>query len=326
MIITYAQAISSALEEEMGRDKQLTLIGEDIGQYEGVFKATKGLFKKFGPDRVKDTPISEQAIIGAAIGTALLGYRVVAEIMYIDFATLASDQIINYAAKIHYMSGGKQVVPIVIRTQQGAGIRNAGQHSQSLEAWYAHIPGLKVLAPSTPYNAKGLLKAAIRDDNPVLFIEHKKLYKTKGEVPDQDYLVEIGKADVKREGGFLTIIAYSRMVSVAEEVSDILYEKYGKQCEVIDLQSISPIDADTVVNSVKKTGNAAVLHEACTSYGAGGEISSIIQEQAFDWLDSPVLRIGAPDTIVPFSSVLEDSFIPSPQTVLEKITSHFGLE
>lgn len=296
MIITYAEAISLAIKEEMLRDKYLTIVGEDIGRYGGVFKATRGLYEKFGEDRVKDTPISEAAIIGLAIGSSLLGYRVIAEIMYIDFLTIASEQIVNQAAKIHYMSGGRLSVPIVIRTQGGAGIRNAAQHSQSLEAWFMHIPGLKVVMPSTPYDAKGLLKSAVRDDNPVIFIEHKKLYSTKGKVPEEEYTLEIGKADIKREGKDITIICNSYMVLIAQQVALILDEEYGVSCEVIDLRTISPLDKETVIKSVIKT-----------------------------YLDYPVLRICGPNVPVPFCSDLEDHYIPDTKRCIGEMKKHFQM-
>jgi pyruvate/2-oxoglutarate/acetoin dehydrogenase E1 component len=325
MKITYAEAISDAISEEMKRDKYLTLIGEDIGRYGGVFRATKGLLEEFGADRVRDTPISETAIIGTAVGSAMLGYRVIAEIMYIDFLMIAMDQLINQAAKLHYMTGGKVNIPIVIRTQGGAGIRNAAQHSQCLESWFAHIPGLKVLIPSTPYDAKGLLKAAVRDNNPVLFIEHKKLYSTKGEVPEAEYLVDIGKADIKLAGRHLTLICYSYMVTVALEAAKILKRKCGFEAEVIDLRTITPLDKEAILSSVKKTNKAAILHEAPRQGGFGGEIIAIIQEEAFDYLDSPVLRICGPDTPVPYAPELEDFYVYTPERVAEKIIAYFRL-
>ncbi|MCL5985113.1 MAG: alpha-ketoacid dehydrogenase subunit beta [Actinobacteria bacterium] len=325
MITTYAEAISSAIKEEMLRDSNLTIIGEDIGRYGGVFKATKGLYEQFGEKRVKDTPISEAAITGIAIGASLLGYRIIAEIMYVDFLTIASEQIVNQAAKIHYMSGGKLSVPIVIRTQGGAGIRNAAQHSQSLEAWFMHIPGLKVVMPSTPYDAKGLLKSAIRDNNPVIFIEHKKLYSTKGDVPEKEYTIEIGKADVKREGDDITIICNSYMVLIAHQAAEILDGKYNINCEIVDLRTISPLDKDTIIKSVKKTNRVVILHEACEQGGIGGEIISIIQEEAFDYLDYPILRICGPNTPVPYSPELEDYFIPSENTTVNRIVEHFKI-
>ena len=325
MITTYSEAISSAIKEEMEKDKFLTVIGEDIGRYGGVFKATKGLYDKFGEERIKDTPISEAAIAGIAIGASLIGYKVIAEIMYVDFMTIASDQIVNHAAKIHYMSGGKLNLPIVIRTQGGAGIRNAAQHSQSLEAWFMHIPGLKVVMPSTPYDAKGLLKSSIRDKNPVVFIEHKKLYSTKGDVPSEEYTIEIGKADIKRKGKDVTIICNSYMTIVAQQSAEILNEKYNVSCEIVDLRSISPLDKNTIINSVKKTNKVVILHEACEQGGIGGEIISIIQNEAFDYLDFPILRICGPNTPVPYSSELEDYFIPSSNRIINKIIEYFKI-
>lgn len=245
--------------------------------------------------------------------------------MYIDFATIASEQIVNQAAKIHYMSGGRLKVPIVIRTQQGAGIRNGAQHSQSLEAWYMHIPGLKVVMPSNPHDAKGMLKAAIRDDNPVLFIEHKKLYSIKGELPEEGYIIEPGKASMVKTGKDLTIISNSFMVMVALELADMLEDRYSISCEVIDLRSISPVDIVCIIESIKKTNKVAVLHEAPRQGGIGGEISAMIQEQAFDYLDYPVLRICGPDTPVPFCSDLEDLFIPSAEKCFQKVVDFFQL-
>lgn len=323
--ITYAKAISQTIKEEMRRDPHLTIIGEDIGRYGGYFKATEGLYREFGSERVKDTPISEIAIIGAAIGSSILGYRVIAEISYIDFLTISSEQIVNQAAKIHYMSGGRLKVPIVIRTQCGAGIRNAAQHSQCLEAWYMHIPGLKVVMPSTPYDAKGLLKSAIADDNPVIFIEHKKLYRTKGDVPEKDYKIEIGKADIKREGEDITIICNSYITHIALKSAEILDTEYNTSCEILDLRSISPLDIDSIIKSVKKTGRVVIMHEACEQGGIGGEIISIIQKEAFDYLDCSILRICGPNTPVPFCQDLEDYFIPNSERTVRRITKHFQI-
>jgi pyruvate/2-oxoglutarate/acetoin dehydrogenase E1 component len=325
MEISYSEAISQAIKEEMSRDPYLTIIGEDIGFYGGYFKATKGLFEEFGDARVKDTPISETALLGTAIGSSILGYRVIAEISYIDFTAIAMDQIINQAAKIRYMSGGNLKVPVVIRTQGGAGIRNAAQHSQSLEAIFMHIPGLKVVMPSTPMDAKGLLKSSIRDDNPVLFIEHKRLYGISGEVRGDDYVIELGRADIKRKGEDISIISNSYMTIIALESAELLHRRYGISCEVIDLRSISPIDRDTIFSSVRKTNKAVVLHEACKQGGIGAEISSIINEEVFDYLDCPVLRIGGPDIPVPFCSELEDMFIPGKGRVCREIMDHFNI-
>ncbi len=323
MQLSYAEAIAIAIKEELIRDRHLTVIGEDIGRYGGVFKATKGLYEEFGPDRIKDTPISETAIIGTAVGSALLGYRVIAEIMYIDFMTLCCDQIINQAAKMYYMSGGRMNVPIVIRTQCGAGIRNAAQHSQCLESWYMHIPGLKVVMPSTPYDAKGLLKSAVRDNNPVLFIEHKKMYSIKGEVPDDEYTVDIGIAYKRREGKDLTIISNSYMSIKSMEAAEILAEEHGFDCEVIDLRSISPLDKETILASVKKTGRVVIVNEECLQGGIAAEITALIQSEVFDFLDNPVLRICAPDTPVPSCPELEDHYVPSTERITAEIRKNF---
>ena len=325
MIISFAEAISAAIAEEMRRDPHLTVIGEDIGRHGGYFKATKGLYEEFGEKRVKDTPISEIAIVGTAIGSSMLGYRVIVEVSYIDFLTISSEQIVNQAAKMHYMSGGSVKVPVVIRTQCGAGIRNAAQHSQCLESWFMHVPGLKVVMPSSPYDAKGLLKSAISDDNPVIFIEHKKLYGMKGDVPKKDYKIELGKAGIKRKGDDITIICYSYMTHIAMETASILNDKHGISCEVLDLMSISPLDRELVFKSVRKTNKAAVLHEACRQGGIGGEIVSIIQEEVFDHLDHPVLRICGPDTPVPYCPDLEDHFAPDPRRAAEAILEHFQI-
>ncbi len=325
MIISFAEAISAAIAEEMRRDPHLTVIGEDIGRHGGYFKATKGLYEEFGEKRVKDTPISEIAIVGTAIGSSMLGYRVIVEVSYIDFLTISSEQIVNQAAKMHYMSGGSVKVPVVIRKQCGAGIRNAAQHSQCLESWFMHVPGLKVVMPSSPYDAKGLLKSAISDDNPVIFIEHKKLYGMKGDVPKKDYKIELGKAGIKRKGDDITIICYSYMTHIAMETASILNDKHGISCEVLDLMSISPLDRELVFKSVRKTNKAAVLHEACRQGGIGGEIVSIIQEEVFDHLDHPVLRICGPDTPVPYCPDLEDHFAPDPRRAAEAILEHFQI-
>lgn len=323
MEMTFSQAISQAIAEEMRLDKKLTLIGEDIGAYGGYFKATKGLFEEFGPERVKDTPISEIALIGTAIGSSILGYKVIVEISYIDFMTISSEQIVNQAAKICYMSGGRLHVPIVVRTQCGAGIRNAAQHSQSLESWFMHIPGLKVVMPSTPNEAKGLLKSSIRDPNPVIFIEHKKLYSIKEAVIEGENTIPLGKASLKKEGKDLTIITYSYMTGVAMEAARELGNSKGMDIEVLDLRTLSPLDKEAVIRSAKKTNNVVVLHEACRQGGVAGEITSIIQEEAFDYLDAPVLRICGPDTPVPYCPDLEDEYILDVADVIEKIKGNF---
>lgn len=318
--ITYAQALREALREEMKRDESVILIGEDIGIHGGAFSVTKGLIEEFGPERVRNTPISEAGFVGAAIGAALTGLRPIAEIMYIDFSTIAMDQIVNQAAKLRFMTGGKTCVPLVLRTQGGAGRGNAAQHSQSLEAWYAHIPGLLVVMPSSPYDAKGLLKSSIRDNNPIIFIEHKLLYATKGEVPDegQEYLVPIGKADIKRKGSDVTIVTWSLMVRKALSAAEMLAED-GIAAEVVDVRTLRPLDTETIVESVKRTGRCIVVHEACKTGGFGAEVVARVVEEAFDYLDAPVLRVAAADTPIPYSKTLEDWVIPSEADIVSAV-------
>lgn len=309
-VIPYSQAVRDALREEMRRDPAVFLIGEDIGTHGGAFGVSRGLLDEFGSARVIDTPISEAAIAGAAVGAALVGCRPVAEIMYMDFVTLAMDQIVNQAAKLRYMFGGKAKVPMVVRMPAGAGRGNAAQHMQSLEAWFCHVPGLKVVMPSTPYDAKGLLKSAIRDDNPIVMIEHKLLYATKGEVPEHEYTIPLGHADVKRRGDRLTLIATSRMVLLALEAAEQLASE-GISIEIIDPRTLVPLDIETIVDSVKRTHLAVVVHEAPRRAGFGAEIAAEIQEQAFDWLDGPVARICGENVPIPFSRSLESLAFPN---------------
>jgi pyruvate/2-oxoglutarate/acetoin dehydrogenase E1 component/TPP-dependent pyruvate/acetoin dehydrogenase alpha subunit len=316
--IRYVQALNEALREEMLRDERVFLMGEDIAIYGGAYQVTRGLYDEFGAERVRDTPISEAAIAGAAAGAAMTGTRPVAEIMYIDFSTIATDQIINIAAKNRYMFGGKSIVPVVYRTQGGAGRGIAEHHSQSLEAWYQHIPGIFVVMPSTPFDAKGLLKTCIRDDNPVMFIEQKLLYGTEGEVPEGEYTVPLGVADVKREGTNVTIVAYSRMVLLALEAAEDL-AKEGISVEVIDPRTLKPLDVETIIGSVKKTGRAVVVHEGYRTCGVGAEIASQIMEEAFDYLDAPVLRVAGEDVPIPMSPVLEEAAVPSKTKIVEAI-------
>lgn len=309
--ITYAEAIREAMSEEMRRDENVIFIGEDIGIYGGAFGVSVGMFEEFGPRRVKDTPISEAAIAGVAVGAAATGLRPIAELMFMDFVTLAMDQIVNQGAKMRYMFGGKAKVPMVVRFPAGSGTGAAAQHSQSLEAWLCHVPGLKVVAPSTPADAKGLLKAAIRDDNPVMFIEQKLLYRKKGPVPEGDYVMELGKADIKREGKDVTVVVYGRMLERVLNVADEL-AKEGIEIEVVDPMTLAPLDKETIIESVKKTGRAIVVHEACKTGGFGGEIASIIGEsEAFDFLDAPILRVAGLDTPVPYNPELEKAIVPS---------------
>ncbi len=307
--LSYRDALNEALHEEMDRDPATFVIGEDVGRHGGVLQVTKGLRERFGPGRVRDTPISEAGIVGVGVGAALTGSRPIVEIMYIDFTLLAADQIVNQAAKARYMFGGKARVPLVIRTQGGAGRGNAAQHSQSLEAFYAHIPGLVVVQPSTPADAKGLLKSAIRDDNPTIFIEHKLLYNTNGPVPEGEHLVPLGEADVKRLGSDVTVIATSRQVVFALEAAQQLAAE-GISVEVVDPRTIRPLDIDAIVLSVRKTGRVVVVNEAARTGGLTSEIAARIMDEAFWYLDAPVVRVAAADVPIPYSEALELEAIP----------------
>lgn len=320
--LTYGEALNRALAEEMARDETIYIIGEDIGEHGGAFGVTMGLIEKYGKKRVVETPIAEEGYIGIAVGSALLGNRPVAEVMFIDFITLAMDQIINQAAKTRYMFGGKVKVPLVIRTQGGAGRSNAGQHSQSLEAWFYHIPGLKVVMPSTPRDARGLLKSAIRDDNPIIFIEHKCLYNTKGMVDTEEPAIPLGRADIKRKGEDLTLVATSFMVSTALKVAEKIYEQEGIDIEIVDPRTLYPLDLDCIIGSVKKTNRAVILQEAVKRGGVASDISSLITEEAFDWLDAPVKRICSFETIVPYSHVLEQYMLPNEERVYSEILKY----
>jgi len=316
--LTYSQALREALTEEMERDPNVILLGEDIGVYGGVFKVTEGLLARFGPERVRETPISEAGFIGAATGLAMCGKRPVAELMFMDFAWVAADQIWNQAAKMRQMSGGQVSVPLVIRTQQGGGRGNAAQHSQSLEAHFTHIPGIKVALPATPYDAKGLLKSAIRDPDPVIVIEHKLLYNTRGPVPEGEYLIPLGVADVKRSGRDVTVIAVSRTVLHALEAAEMLA---GEEidAEVIDLRTTVPLDVETVIRSVWKTGHVVVAHESHRTCGVGAEIAARIMEEAFDYLDAPVQRVAALDVPIPYSQPLESAVLPGPADIAQGV-------
>lgn len=318
--LTYLEAINEALHEEMARDERVFIMGEDIAVGYGgggIFGATKELLQRFGPERVIDTPISESGIAGCAVGAALMGYRPIVEFMFGDFLTIAMDQIVNLAAKMRWCLNGESGVPIVYRAPCGAGVGAALHHSQSFEAWFAHVPGLKVVLPSTPADAKGLLKAAVRDDDPVVFFEHKYLYRSlKGPVPEDDYLVPIGKGDVKREGKDITIIATAAMVQLALEAAGSL-EKKGISAEVVDPRTILPLDEETILESVKKTGKAIIVHEAPTTGGFGGEIAALIADKAFDYLDGPVKRVGALFCPIPFSPKMEQLYLPSVEKILE---------
>ena len=316
--ITHSQAVNEAIAEEMRRDPTIVLLGEDVAEAGTPFKVLSGLVDEFGTDRILDTPISEPGFTGIAVGAAMTGMRPIVDIMFGDFLTLIMDQVANQAAKIHYMSGGKLNVPMVVRTNLGATRRSAAQHSQSLHAWVCHVPGLKVALPSSPYEAKGLLKTAIRDDNPVVIFEDKLMYQDKGMVPEEEYLVPFGQANVLREGQDISLVATSSMVAVASSAADILQDR-GVSCEVIDPRSLVPLDEDTIINSVKKTGRVMVIDEGHQSYGITAEIAARVAEKAFYWLDAPVMRMGAMDVPVPFSPVLEDLTVPTPESVSEKV-------
>ncbi len=316
--IAYNQAIAEALREEMLRDPNVFVMGEDIGIYGGAYGATKGLLEEFGPERVRETPISEASVCGAGIGAAMVGMRPVVEIMYVDFTLLAADQIANQGAKNRYMFGGKTIVPVVIRTEGGAGRGIAAQHSQSLEAIWVHMPGIYVVMPATPYDAKGLLKAAIRDDNPIMFIEHKMLYGTKGPVPEEDYVIPLGVADVKREGTHVSVITYSRMVLHALAAAEKLAAE-GISVEVIDLRTLTPLDVDAIVNSIEKTGRVVVAYEGYRTNGFGAELVALINEKCFDALDAPMVRVAAADVPVPMAESLESVAIPGVDAVVAGI-------
>ena len=317
--ITYRDAVREALREEMLRDENVFLIGEELGLYGGAYAVTKGLLDEFGPRRVMDTPISEAVIAGAAVGAAVAGTRPVAEIMYMDFIAFCMDQLVNQAAKIRYMFGGRAKVPMVLRTQGGGGRENAAQHSQSLEAWVAHVPGLRVVIPGTPYDAKGLLKSAIRCDDPVVFIEHKLLYNSKGEVPEEAYTIPLGQADVKRTGKDVTLVTWSRMTEFGLAAAQRLADQ-GVDVELVDPRCLNPLDIDTILESVRKTGRVVICHEACKTGGFGGEIATQIVENAFDYLDAPIVRVCAKDIVIPNVQVLEDMMLPQVEDIVIAVT------
>ena len=321
--ITYVQALNEALREEMLRDERVFIMGEDIGVYGGAFKVTRDLLDEFGPKRVRSTPISEAVIVGAATGAALTGTRPVAEIMYVDFTTLAMDQIVNQMSKIRYMFGGRATVPVVIRTQGGAGRGNAAQHSQSLEAWFVHVPGIYVVQPSTPYDAKGLLKSAIRDDNPIMFIEHKMLYNVKGNVPEEEYLIPLGKADVKRQGKDVTIVATSWMVQHALKAAETLSQQ-GIEAEVIDPRTLKPLDRETIVNSVKKTLHLVIVNEGCRTGGFAAQLAGMLMEDVFDYLDAPIQIVASEDVPIPYNHAMEYETIPGEKDVLAAVLAIRG--
>ncbi len=317
-VLTFAQALNEALREEMERDPRVVLLGEDIGSHGGMYTVTRGLQEQFGSNRVIDTPISEAGFVGAALGLALTGYRPIVELMFIDFLFVASDQLFNHVGKARYTSGGQRTVPLVLRTQQGTLGGKAAQHSQSLEAFFCHMPGWKTVAPSTPVEAKGLLKAAIRDENPVAFLEHKGLYFAKGLVPEDDAVIPIGRARVVREGRDVTLISYSKAMDLARAAADVLAED-GVQAEVIDLRTLKPVDLETVLTSVRKTHRAVIVHEAHRTCGYGAELVSVVQEEAFYELDAPIQRVAALDSPIPYSRNLERAVLPQVEDVVQAV-------
>jgi pyruvate/2-oxoglutarate/acetoin dehydrogenase E1 component len=323
--ITYREALREALREEMKRDESVFLLGEDVAEYGSSYKVPLGLVDEFGHERVRNTPLAEAGIIGATLGAALVGMRPVAEIMYIDFSTIAMDQIFNQIAKFRYMTGGTVKVPLVIRTPGGGGVSAGLHHSQSLEALYTHMPGLMVVMPSTSYDAKGLLKSSIREDNPVMFIEHKGLYGQSGMIPEEEYLVPLGKAEIKYEGKDITVVAYSQSLVLALQAAETL-EKEGISLEVIDPRTLLPLDEDTILDSVKKTSRLMVVHEACKTGGFGGEVAAIVAEKAIDYLDAPIKRVAALDSPIPFNPRLEDYVIPNEGDIIAGARELMGKE
>ena len=321
--ITYAEAIAEALRTEMRLDQRVFVMGEDVGAFGGLFAGTKGLLQEFGPERVRDTPISEAALIGAGVGAALTGMRPMVEIQFMDFTACAMDQIVNQAAKIRFMLGGKANVPLVIRTPYGTGLKLASQHSQSLEAWFVHVPGLLVVMPSTPADAKGLLVTALRDPNPVIFLEHKLLYPTRGSVPEDQYTIPFGSADVKRPGKDVTIVATGLMVGKALAAAGTLAAE-GIEAEVVDPRTLVPLDKFAIIESVKKTGRLVVVHEAVKRGGFGGEIAGIIAEEAFDYLDAPIKRVAGRNVPIAFNEVLEKKAVPDVEDIVSAVRSLVG--
>jgi pyruvate/2-oxoglutarate/acetoin dehydrogenase E1 component len=315
--LSYLEAVREALRQEMQRDERVFVIGEDVGVYGGAFGVTSGLVEEFGEQRVIDTPISEYGIAGAITGAALTGMRPVGEIMFMDFTTFAMEQLVNQAAKMRFMFGGTITVPFVLRCPAGSGTGAAAQHSQSLESWFVHVPGLKVVMPSTPYDVKGLLLASIRDDNPVIFVEHKLLYKTRGPVPEETYTIPLGSAEVKRQGQDLTIVATSIMVKRSLDAAEQLAQE-GIEVEVVDPRTLKPLDEETIVRSVGKTGRVLIVHEACKTGGYGGELAAVIAgSEAFDYLDAPIVRLAGRDTPIPYNRTLEYHTVPQVENIVE---------
>lgn len=321
--MSFAQALNDAHKLEMERDPNIYIAGEDVGVYGGIFGVTAGLLDQFTDKRVRDTPITESAIIGTAVGAAAAGLRPVIELMFVDFIGVAFDQLYNQAAKMKYMFGGKAKLPLVMRASCGAGIGAAAQHSQCLEAWFMHVPGLKVVMPSTPYDAKGLLISSIRDDNPVVFLEHKLLYGMEGEVPEEAYTIPLGQADIKREGQDVTVVATAQMVNLSLSAAEKLSGD-GISVEVVDPRTLSPLDEESILESVRKTHRLVIVHEEVKFAGSGAEIAAMVAEKAFDYLDAPIIRVAAPFTPVPFSPTLEAEFIPSEEKIIEAVRTVTG--
>ena len=322
--ITFLEAIREALRQEMKLDENVFILGEDVGVFGGCFGVTAGLFDEFGPDRVMDTPISEAAIMGASLGSALMGLRPVPEIMFIDFTTQCFDYLTNQAPKVRYMCGGQvEKLPLVVRTTSGGWIRAAGQHSQSLEGWFTQVPGLKVVMPSTPHDAKGLLTASLRDNNPVLYIEHKVLYGTSGPVPEEEYLIPLGHAEVKKEGTDVTLISYSLMLQKTLAAAEQLAGD-GVSAEVVDLRTLSPLDHDTLSQSVRKTHRAVVIQEAYESAGVASQVIKSLMDSSFDYIDAPIKTVAAADTVIPFSPNLEDNMLPNEDKIIQAVKEITG--
>ncbi len=317
--ITFREAIGEAYREEMKRDEKVVTFGEDLAEYGGAFAVTQGLLDEFGSDRVRTTPISEAAIVGTAVGSAMVGLRPVAEIMFDDFIFCAGDQVVNQLAKLRYMSAGQLKIPVVIRMAMGAGLSQAAQHAQCVMGMFMNVPGLKIVCPSTPYEAKGTLKSAIRDDSPVMFFEHLALYDNKGGVPEEEYLVPLGKSDIKREGSDITIVAISEMVQKAMAVADKIEKEKGVSIEIIDPVSLVPLDMDPIIRSVKKTGKVIIAYNGPKTNGAGTEISARISELAVEYLDAPIYRVAEKDCPIPFAPILEKAVTPQEEDIIEAI-------
>jgi pyruvate dehydrogenase E1 component beta subunit len=321
--VRYREALNQALREEMARDERVFIMGEDIGVFNGAFKVTQGLLEEFGEKRVRDTPISENTLVGMGVGAAMTGLRPIVELMTINFSLLAMDQIVNHMATIHYMFGGQATVPMVVRMPQGAGHQLGPTHSHCLEAMYLHVPGMLLAVPSTPADAKGLLKAAIRDDNPVVFIEHESLYGLKGDVPEGEHVVDFGEAAIRRTGEDVTIVGISRMALTAAKAAEILYDEHEVEAEVIDPRTLRPLDLDTILTSVRKTGRCVIVEEGWPHGGVGANLAALIQEQAFDWLDGPVARVTGADLPMPYSQPLEQSAFPHEPQIVEAALALF---